>query len=67
MGRIIRKENLDGLSLSGRFLRRQARGKQRTTSLTNFQYSTIKQPRKLWDSARKRQHWRDIRFHHLVH
>ena len=51
VGHVIRKGEVEELSLAGKLLGSRARGRQRKLFLQDFQMS----PRELWDMARDRQ------------
>jgi len=68
LGHVIRKNNLEDLSLSGRFEEKHARGRQRITYLDNFKdVGCLNQPRNLWDTARQRINWRKLQLMKFEH
>jgi len=61
LGHVIRKNNLEDLSLSGRFEGKRACGRQRITYLGNFKdVGCLNQSRNQWDTARQRINWREL-------
>ena len=61
LGHSIRKGELEDLCLSGKISGKKARGGQRRTFLDNFKEDPcLKDPRRLWNTARCRKEWQSL-------